>query len=105
MKPSRTNPLFARFFRGNNLVAAVVLTLGAASLPSATAQSISVKFGANQAGSTITEAAKTAGAIAVAGNRWNNTTVNGGGTLASLIDWGVQKRKMASFGISGRVFP
>jgi hypothetical protein len=22
-----------------------------------------------------------------------------------LIDWGVQKRKMASFGISGRVFP
>ena len=86
MKPSRTNPLFARFFRGNNLVAAVVLTLGAASLPSATAQSISVKFGANQAGSTITEATKTAGAVAVAGNRWNNTTVNGGGTLGSLID-------------------
>ena len=86
MKPSRTNPLFARLFRGNNLVAAVVLSLGAASLPNATAQSISVKFGANQAGSTITEAAKTAGAIPVAGNRWNNTTVNGGGTLASLID-------------------
>jgi fibronectin-binding autotransporter adhesin len=87
MKAKRSNPLFAHFFRGNNLAAAVVVTLtGFAAVASSNAQSISVNFGANHAASSITEALKTAGAIPIAGNRWNNTTVNGGGTLGSLID-------------------
>jgi autotransporter-associated beta strand protein len=86
MKPSKSNPLFARFFRGNTLVTAVVLSLGAASLPKAAAQSISVNFGADRSGSSITEAGKTSGAVPVAGNLWNNTAVNGGGTLGSLLD-------------------
>ncbi|MBN8460899.1 MAG: autotransporter-associated beta strand repeat-containing protein [Verrucomicrobia bacterium] len=37
MKPNKTNPLFARFFRGNTLVAAVVLSLGSTLVPDARA--------------------------------------------------------------------
>ncbi|NWK56518.1 autotransporter-associated beta strand repeat-containing protein [Verrucomicrobiaceae bacterium N1E253] len=49
------------------------------------AQSISVNFGADRGG-PINEAGKTSGAVLVQGDYWNNTTVNGGGTLGSLVD-------------------
>lgn len=84
MKPKRSNPLFAGFFRKNILATSVVLSFGLGA--DAMAQSISVNFGANQSSSSITESGKNSGAIPVAGNRWNNTTINGGGTLANLID-------------------
>ncbi|MCW1926654.1 autotransporter-associated beta strand repeat-containing protein [Luteolibacter arcticus] len=48
------------------------------------AQSISVNFGAEQGGE-VSEASKTAGAVPVAGNFWNNTTV-AAGTLGGLLD-------------------
>lgn len=87
MKPKRTNHLLGNLIRANGHASTLVVTLaGLAFAPIVTAQSISVNFGANQSSSSITNAAKTAGAVPVAGNRWNNTTVNGGGTLGSLID-------------------
>ncbi|MCB1134102.1 MAG: hypothetical protein KDN05_23495, partial [Verrucomicrobiae bacterium] len=75
MKPKRTNPILPR-----------LLGAAFASLASLSAQSISINFGANQTSSAVDEAAKTSGAVPIAGNLWNNTTVNGGGTLGSLID-------------------
>lgn len=87
MKLKRTNLLLGNLIRANGQASTLVVTLaGLAFAPIVTAQSISVNFGANQSSSSITNAAKTAGAVPVAGNRWNNTTVNGGGTLGSLID-------------------
>lgn len=64
MKPNKTNPLFARFFRGNTLVAAVVLSLGASSVPSARAGDL--YWDANGA---------TAGSGNVGGN-WDTVTAN-----------------------------
>lgn len=99
MKPNKTNPLFARFFRANTLVAAVVLSLGAASSPIASAQSISINFGSNEGNGTISNAsALTAGAIPIAGTYWNNesgstqTTPQAlkdstGATTAATVTW------------------
>ena len=84
MKPKPTNRLITGFLRKNLFSTSVVLSLGLSAV--AAAQSISVNFGANQSSSSITESGKNTGALSVAGNRWNNTTVNGGGTLVGLID-------------------
>ncbi len=87
MKLKPSNPLFRHLFHTASMNSAVVVTLlGIAAIHSSSAQSISVNFGANQSTSSVTSASKTAGAIPVAGNRWNNTTTNGSGSLASLID-------------------
>ena len=52
MKPTRTNPLFARFFRGNTLVTAVVVSLvGLASPPAAQAGDLYWDTNADVAGS------------------------------------------------------
>lgn len=80
MKPRYFNPLVSRIVRTG--FASLIIVCG---LP-LSAQSISVNFGANQSSSTIDDATKTSGAIPVAGNFWNNTTVNGGGSLTSLLD-------------------
>jgi autotransporter-associated beta strand protein len=85
MKLNRKNPLLS-VLRRNSAAAVFSAVAGFATISTSDAQSISVNFGADRVSSAITEAAKTSGAIPIAGNRWNNTTVNGGGTLRNLID-------------------
>lgn len=85
MKLNLKNPLLS-VLRRNSAAAVFSAVAGFATISTSDAQSISVNFGADRVSSAITEAAKTSGAIPIAGNRWNNTTVNGGGTLSNLID-------------------
>jgi hypothetical protein len=86
MKPNKSNPLISRFFHANTLAAAVVLSLGALTLPRVAAESISVKFGSNEPNSTInTGSSLTAGAIPVAGTYWTNAS-GATGSAATLVD-------------------
>ncbi|MDA8967127.1 autotransporter-associated beta strand repeat-containing protein [Akkermansiaceae bacterium] len=63
----------------------ILVALSLSALPAA-AQSLSVNFGSDRSSSSVSEASKLTGAVGIAGNFWNNTTVNGSGTLSSLID-------------------
>ncbi|NWK56512.1 autotransporter-associated beta strand repeat-containing protein [Verrucomicrobiaceae bacterium N1E253] len=57
-----------------------------ASLGVSAQDSISVNFGADRNSSVVEEASKKTGAVLIDGDKWNNTAVNGSGSLAGLID-------------------
>ncbi len=82
MKPKRTNPLFAGFFRKNLVSASAVISLAFGA--GAGGQSISVNFGA---GNVVSEAGIYTGAFPVVGNLWNNPAGNNG-TNVTLNDSG-----------------
>ena len=84
MKPTRSNPLFARFFRAG--ITSLIVVSGAAFA----ADSISLNFGADETNGSLdtAPAALPAGAINLSGAVWNNMTGASGTDVAVTANAG-----------------